>query len=80
MRVADARSLNNELPIEDIDKRYCWTKIIVAKSRIGLPKSAFGLIYDTQKKIYMPKYQQLIENESWARQEDRLVDPSTIEV
>jgi replicative DNA helicase len=23
MRVADARSLNNELPIEDIDKRYC---------------------------------------------------------
>lgn len=80
MRVADARSLDDELSIEELDKRYCWTKIIVAKSRIGLQKSAFGLIYDTHKKIYMPKYQQLIENESWAREEDRLVDPSTIEV
>lgn len=80
MRVADARSLDGELSIEELDKRYCWTKIIIAKSRIGLPRSAFGLIYDTHKKIYMPKHQQLIENESWAREEDRLIDPSTIEV
>jgi len=80
MRAADIHSIGIELPSEELDKRYCWTKIIVAKSRIWLPKSAFGLLYDTHKKIYMDNHQVLLWDESFAQEEDKLIDPSTIEV
>jgi len=80
MRAADTRSVGIELSADELDKRYCWTKILVAKSRIWLPKSAFGLIYDTQKKAYMDKYQQLLSDESFATEEDRLIDPASIEI
>ena len=61
-----------ELPIEELDKRYMWTKIIVAKSRVWLPKSSFWLIYDLVKKKYLDEFQSLIEDESWAKEEDKI--------
>jgi len=70
-----------ELPEHELDKRYFGTKIIVAKSRVWFPRSAFGLIYDLQSKKYMDKFQGLMENESWAKEDDKIViDLDTIEV
>lgn len=72
MRAVDTCAIGVELPAEELDKRYCGTKIIVTKSRIWLPKANFGLIYDTQKKSYIDKYQAIIKDESYITEEDSI--------
>lgn len=72
IRAVDVGTVWIELPEDQLDKRYMWTKIIVPKSRIGLPKSSFWLIYDLDQKKYLDYFQGLMEDESWAKVDDKL--------
>jgi hypothetical protein len=80
MSAASTWVVGIELPEQDLDKRYLGTKIIIAKSRVWLPKSAFWLIYDLHAKCYMDKFQWLLENESWAKEDDKIVNLDSIKV
>jgi hypothetical protein len=82
MRAADTHVVWLELPDDELDKRYMGTKIILAKSRMWLPKLAFGLIYDLQSKKYLDKFQWLLEDESWIKEDEKLpiMDLDSIEI
>jgi len=45
--------------------RYAGTKLIVDKSRIGLPHAEFNLVYDLWQKHYEDKYSEITMNEHW---------------
>lgn len=80
MRAADTWTPWIELPAEELDKRYLGTKIIIAKSRVWVPKSAFWLIYDLDQKKYPDKFQAILQDESWAKEEDKIAAFEAMEI